>query len=107
MSADDFEKSTKLQLRARFIHDELKCVVIRKGEALNYEEILTVLQELHRVIGLYVAVINLNEGKVMQILSSKDSSWENVSYYFANCGATYLCELANAKAAKKNETGGS
>ena len=107
VSADDFDKSTKLQLRARFIHDELKCAVTRKGEALNYEEILTVLQELHRVIGLDEAVINRNERKVMQILSSKDSLWENVSHSLANSGATYLCELANAKAAKKNETGGS
>ena len=73
VSADDFDKSTKLQLRSRFIHDELKCAVTRKGEALNYEEILTVLQELHRVIGLDEAVINRNERKVMQILSSKDS----------------------------------
>ena len=79
MSADDFDKSTKLQLRARFIHDELKCAVTRKGEVLNYEEIFTVLQELHRVIGSYVAVINLNEGKVMQILSSKDSPRDNIS----------------------------
>ena len=68
---------------------------------------MTVLEELHRVIGLDEAVINRNERKVMQILSSKDSLWEDVSYSFANSSATYLCELADAKAAKKNETGGS
>ena len=80
MSADDFDKSTKLQLRAWFIHGELKWAVTTKVEALNVEENLTVLQELHRVIGLDEAVINRNERKVMQILSSKDSLWENISY---------------------------
>ena len=107
VSADDCDKSTKWQLRTQFIHDELKCAVTKKDEALNYEEILTVLQELHRVIVLDEAVINRNERKVMQILSSKDSLWENVSHSLVKSGATYLCELANAKAAKKNETGGS
>ena len=81
MSADDFDKSTKLQLQSRFIHDELKCAVTRKDEVLNSEEILTVLQELHCVIGLEEAVINRNERKVMQILSSQDSLWENISYF--------------------------
>ena len=68
VTADDFDKPTKLQLWAWFIHGELKCAVTTKDEALNIEENLTVLQELHLVIGLDEAAKNRNERKVMQIL---------------------------------------
>lgn len=102
------EISTSVQLRARvdLIHEELKAALRDKGKHLTYEEMLTVLRVLHRVISLNEAVSLRNESKIMPILLAKDGLWENVVESNGDWGATYFCRLCNARNEKSTETGG-
>ncbi|VDM16810.1 unnamed protein product [Hydatigera taeniaeformis] len=105
VSVKEIASSMVLQTRAELIHEELKAALKEKGKHLSYEEVLTIMRVLHRVIGLNEAVSVRNASKIMPILLAKDALWENVVQSNGDLGATYLCRLCDAQDEKSTETG--
>ncbi|VDK23548.1 unnamed protein product [Taenia asiatica] len=105
LSVEEISNSLKLRARVDLIHEELKAALGEKGEDLTYEEMLTVLRVLLRVIALNEAVSVRNESKIMSILLAKDALWENVVESNGDWGAAYFCRLCKARKEKSTETG--
>ncbi|KAL5968983.1 Ras GTPase-activating-like protein IQGAP1 [Taenia solium] len=105
LSVEEVSNSLKLRARVDLIHEELKAALGEKGKDLTYEEMLTVLRVLHRVIALNDAVSVRNESKIMPILLAKDALWENVVESNGDWGAAYFSRLSKARNEKSTETG--
>ncbi|KAH9277689.1 hypothetical protein ECG_09807 [Echinococcus granulosus] len=104
-SVEEIASSVKLRARVDLIHEELKAALNEKGDHLTYEEMLTVLQVLQRVIDLNEAVSVRNESKIMPMLLAEDAHWEKVEESNGEVVAKYLCRLCNARREEATEMG--